>query len=389
MNRPLIWLGLLLACLLGAGGYFVWSKAIPYDEVVDRGPSPEALANPYLAAEHFLSQQGLAVDHANSAERLTTLPAKGHSLLLLGERSNMSPRQVEQLLAWVKSGGHLLLVAEALWDEETGKSGDLLLDRLDIHQTLSDEPEELALTEKKSLKKKAPDLTKLYVDNETAPAYFSFDTDFNLTDPKHLAQFSANSARSSHLMQLDLGRGRVTVITDSDLWKTPSIGRHDNAWLLWYLTQGTGVTLLFNSDFDDLFTLLVRYFPQALVALIALVALALWRAGMRQGPIQSPPPNARRQLQEHLKASADFLLRRSGQGTLLRALQRDVLRAARRRHTGFEHLDNAEQWRVLEHLTHQPSHVISQALGPLPAKRLSSADFSRQVACLQTLRNAL
>lgn len=389
MNRPLIWVGLLLACLLGAGGYFVWSKAIPYDEVVDRGPSPEALANPYLAAEHFLSQQGLAVDHANSVERLTTLPAKGHSLLWLGERSNMSPRQVEQLLAWAKSGGHLLLVAEALWDEETGKSGDLLLDRLDIHQTLSDEPEELAPTEKKPLKKKAPDLTKLYVDNETAPAYFSFDTDFNLIDPKHLAQFSANSARSSHLMQLDLGRGRVTVITDSDLWKTQSIGRHDNAWLLWYLTQGTGVTLLFNSDFDDLFTLLVRYFPQALVALIALVALALWRAGMRQGPIQSPPPNARRQLQEHLKASADFLLRRSGQGTLLRALQRDVLRAARRRHTGFEHLDNAEQWRVLEHLTHQPSHVISQALGPLSAKRLSSADFSRQVACLQTLRNAL
>ncbi|MFL1389058.1 DUF4350 domain-containing protein [Pseudomonas tritici] len=388
MNRPLIWVGLLLACLLGAGGYFVWSKAIPYDEVVDRGSSPEALANPYLAAEHFLSQQGLAVDHANSVERLTTLPAKGHSLLLLGERSNMSPRQVEQLLAWAKSGGHLLLVAEALWDEETGKSGDLLLDRLDIHQTLSDEPEELAPTEKKPLKKKAPDLTKLYVDNETAPAYFSFDTDFNLTDPKHLAQFSANSARSSHLMQLDLGRGRVTVITDSDLWKTQSIGRHDNAWLLWYLTQGTAVTLLFNSDFDDLLTLLVRYFPQALVALIALVALALWRAGMRQGPIQSPPPNARRQLQEHLKASADFLLRRSGQGTLLRALQRDVLRAARRRHTGFEHLDNAEQWRVLEHLTHQPSHVISQALGPLPAKRLSSADFSRQVACLQTLRNA-
>lgn len=389
MNRPLIWVGLLLACLLGAGGYFAWSKAIPYDEVVDRGSSPEALANPYLAAEHFLSQQGLAVDHANSVERLTTLPAKGHSLLLLGERSNMSPRQVEQLLAWAKSGGHLLLVAEALWDEETGKSGDLLLDRLDIHQTLSDEPEELAPTEKKPLKKKAPDLTKLYVDNETAPAYFSFDTDFNLTDPKHLAQFSANSARSSHLMQLDLGRGRVTVITDSDLWKTQSIGRHDNAWLLWYLTQGTAVTLLFNSDFDDLFTLLVRYFPQALVALIALVALALWRAGMRQGPIQSPPPNARRQLQEHLKASADFLLRRSGQGTLLRALQRDVLRAARRRHTGFEHLDNAEQWRVLEHLTHQPSHVISQALGPLSAKRLSSADFSRQVACLQTLRNAL
>ena len=385
MKRPLLWVGLLLACLLGAGGLYVWHKAMPYDEVVDRGPSPEALGNPYLAAEHFLRQQGLAVERASGLERLSDLPPRGRSLLLLGERDNMTPRQVDQLLDWAKSGGHLLVVAEALWDEETAKSGDLLLDRLHIQQTLSDESEQPA----PARKQKKPDLTKLYVDNETAPAYFSFDTDFNLTDPKHLAQFSANSARSSHLMQLNLGQGRVTVVTDSDLWKTPGIGQHDNAWLLWYLNQGTDVSLLFNSDVDDLFTLLMRYFPQALVALAALIALALWQAGMRQGPIQAPAPRARRQLQEHLQASADFLLRRSGQGTLLHALQRDILRAARRRRPGFEHLNTADQWQVLEHLTRQPSHVISQALGPLAAKRLSSADFSRQVACLQTLRNAL
>jgi hypothetical protein len=385
MKRPLLWVGLLFACLLGAGGLYVWHKAMPYDEVVDRGPSPEALGNPYLAAEHFLRQQGLAVERASGLERLSDLPPRGRSLLLLGERDNMTPRQVDQLLDWAKSGGHLLVVAEALWDEETAKSGDLLLDRLHIQQTLSDESEQPA----PARKQKKPDLTKLYVDNETAPAYFSFDTDFNLTDPKHLAQFSANSARSSHLMQLNLGQGRVTVVTDSDLWKTPGIGQHDNAWLLWYLNQGTDVTLLFNSDVDDLFTLLMRYFPQALVALAALIALALWQAGMRQGPIQAPAPRARRQLQEHLQASADFLLRRSGQGALLHALQRDILRAARRRHPGFEHLNTADQWQVLEHLTRQPSHVISQALGPLAAKRLSSADFSRQVACLQTLRNAL
>jgi hypothetical protein len=385
MNRPFLWVGLLLMGLLGLGSYFLWSNAVPYDEVIDHGPSPEARANPYLAAEHFLRQHGLSVQHANGLERLATLPATGNSLLLLGERSNMSPRQVEQLLAWAKAGGHLLLVAEALWDEESGKSGDLLLDRLHLQQTLSDEPEEPA----QARKKRAPDLTKLYVDNETAPAYFSFDTDFNLTDPKHLAQFSANSAKSSHLMQLKLGQGNVTVITDSDLWKYPAIGRHDNAWLLWYLNQGTDVTLLFNSDVDDLFTLLLRYFPQALVALAALLALALWHAGMRQGPMRAPAPKARRQLLEHLQASADFLLRRSGQGVLLHALQRDILRAARRRHPGFEHLDTAEQQQALEQLTRQPSHVISQALGPLPAKRLSSADFSRQVASLQTLRNAL
>lgn len=385
MNRPVMWVGLVLACLLGAGAFYAWHKAIPYDEVVDRGPSPEARANAFLAAEYFLRERGLNVEHANSLERLSNLSPKGNSLLLLGERSNMTPRQVEQLLDWAKSGGHLLLVAEALWDEDTGKSGDLLLDRLNIHQTLSETFDQPASPRKK----KAPDLTKLYVDNETAPAYFSFDTDFNLTDPKHLAQFSANSAKASHLMQRDFGQGTITVITDSDLWKTANIGKHDNAWLLWYLNQGKDVTLLFNSEADNLLALLMRYFPEALVALIALVALALWQAGMRQGPIQAPAPKARRQLQEHLKASADFLLRRGGQSTLLQALQRDIQRAARRRHPGFEHLETVEQWQVLERLTRQPFHVISQVLGPLPAKRLSSADFSRQVAQLQTLRNAL
>ncbi|MFO2462577.1 DUF4350 domain-containing protein [Pseudomonas sp. 15FMM2] len=385
MNRPLLGLGLLLSCLLVAGGFYAWHKAIPYEEVVDRGPSPEAQANPYLAAEHFLRKQGLSVAHVNNLEHLASLPPNGNSLLLLGERSHMSPRRVEQLLAWTKAGGHLLLVAEAIWDDETQASGDLLLDRLQLRQLFSENFDQTALHRKRN----KPDLTRLYVDNETDPTFFSFDTDFHLIDPRHLAQFSANSAKASHLMQLHLGQGKVTVITDSELWKTPAIALHDNAWLLWHLTQGTDVTLLSNNDAEDLFSLLLRYFPQALVALAALILLGLWQAAMRQGPVQAPAPRARRQLQEHLNASADFLLRRSGQNSLLQALQRDILRTARRRHPGFEHLDADEQWQALERLTHQPALIISQALGPLPAKRLSSVDFSRQVAYLQTLRNAL
>ncbi|PRW93622.1 DUF4350 domain-containing protein, partial [Pseudomonas fragi] len=81
-------------------------------------------------------------------------------------------------------------VAEALWDEEAGTSGDLLLDRLTIRQTLSDTFDEPVPPRKKT----KPDLTKLYVDNESAPAYFSFDTYFDLSDAKRLAEFSANSA---------------------------------------------------------------------------------------------------------------------------------------------------------------------------------------------------
>ncbi|MFO6085494.1 hypothetical protein ACLBTQ_11760, partial [Pseudomonas aeruginosa] len=71
------------------------------------------------------------------------------------------------------------------------------------------------------------------------------------------------------------------------------------------------------------------------------------------------------------------------------SLQRDILRRARRRHPGFEQLGVAEQWQILGRMTRLPPSAISQAMRPYPAQRLSAADFTRQVAHLQSLRNAL
>jgi hypothetical protein len=379
-------IGVFIAVLLIALSVYLYVKATPYQADIDHGPSPEAQANPYLAAEHFLRKQGLSVNHANSLDILPTLEPHQHSLLLLGDRDNMTPRQVDQLLNWTRAGGRLLFVAQSLWDEQTGQSNDLLLDRVQLHQSLSKDLKDPPHTIDDD---PYPKLTKLYLEDENAPAYAGFDTAFHLEDPKNLAQAWANSGKATHMMQLNHGLGSIIVVTDADLWKTPAIDQYDNAWLLWYLTADTNVTLLFNTDHDSLLTLLLRYFPQALVALFALIGLGFWHVGVRQGPLLEPAPRARRQLQEHLRASADFMLRRNGQQHLLHALQHDILRRVRRRHPGFEQLGVAEQWLVLARLTGQPTRAISQAMSPRPKQRLSSAEFSRQVAHLQTLRNAL
>ncbi|WDH52076.1 MULTISPECIES: DUF4350 domain-containing protein [Pseudomonas] len=387
MNRRLLpLLALLVAGLLGGLLLYLYLNARPYQETIDHGPSPQARANPYLAAEMFLRQRGLQVHHANGLEVLPTLKPQQHSLLLLGERSNMTPQQVEQLLDWARAGGRLLFVAEALWNKEAGRSGDLLLDRLHLRQFLS---KDLKAPPPGAGKEPYPKLTKLYLEDQDAPAYIGFDTDFHLEDPDNLAQSWANSARATHMMQLSYGQGSVTVLTDAEIWKTPLIAKYDNAWLLWYLSADSDVTLLFDTDHDSLWSLLLKYFPQALVALAALLGLWLWHVGVRHGPMQAPMPRARRQLREHLQASAHFLLRHTGQQGLLHSLQQDILRRAQHRHPGFERLTAAEQGQVLARLTRQPDSVISQALAPQPAQRLSSADFSRLVTHLQTLRNAL
>jgi len=208
-------LGALFAVLLGALCVYLYLKATPYQEVVDHGASPEARANPYLAAEQFLRKQGLAVTHANSLDVLPGIDPRQHSLLLLGDRSTMTPRQIDQVLNWTRAGGRLLFVAESLWDEKTGQSNDVLLDRVQLHQILS-----------KDLKDPPPDpiddpypkLTKLYLEDEDAPAYVSFDTEFHLEDPKNLAQSWANSGKATHMMQLDHGLGSITVADFQQLW---------------------------------------------------------------------------------------------------------------------------------------------------------------------------
>lgn len=387
MNRRgwLMTLGLLVAASLVALSVYLYIKATPYPIEIDHGPSPEAQANPYLAAEHYLRKQGLVVSHANSLDVLPGLEPRQHSLLLLGDRYNMSPRQIDQLMNWTRAGGRLLFVAQSLWDETTGQSNDLLLDRVQLRQSLSKDLKDPAPADGNPY----PQLTQLYLENEDAPAYASFDTAFHLEDPKNLAQAWANSGKATHMMQLNHGLGSIIVVTDAELWKTSAIEQYDNAWLLWYLTADTDVTLLFNTRHEHLWTLLLRYFPQALVALLALIGLGLWHVGVRHGPLLQPTPKARRQLLEHLRASADFKLRRDGQQSLLHALQQDVLRRIRRRHPGYDQLGVAEQWLVLSRLTGQPTRAISQAMGPRSKQRLSSAEFSRQVAHLQTLRNAL
>ncbi|MDY7561757.1 DUF4350 domain-containing protein [Pseudomonas sp. 10B1] len=402
MTKRKMWvIGLLALAIIALAGRYFFSHFERYSEVIDHGPSPAARANPYLAAEQFLRQRLVPVNVTHVISNLPDARSDQRTLLLLASRENMTPRQVDQLLNWTKSGGHLLFIAEQLWDEHKGRSGDLLLDRVQVHQVLSANLQAPDHRNSNPLKpssdlllaspppSESPQLTKLYLENESDPAYFSFDTRFHLEDPKDHAQTWANSDGSTHMMQLVYGDGLITVLTDSDLWKNNAIDHFDNAWLLWYLTQHSAVTMLLQVEHGDLFSLLLRYFPQAIITLALMTGLLLWHIGMRHGPLQAPESRARRQLVEHLRASADFLLRSGGQYVLLSGLQQDILRRARQRHPGFERLSVADQWQVLARLTQQPTSAIGQALRPRPNKRLSATEFTRQVAHLQTLRNAL
>lgn len=369
----------------------IWlgSQLQRYEDVVEHGPAPQARSNDYLAAELFLRDLGLQVARHDGIAGLETLPNSSQTLLLLGDRRNMTPRQTERLLDWAAAGGHLVVVAERLWDEKTGKSGDLLLDRLNLQQYSTRDLDEEAQSPQSSTAEQHPQLTKLYLENESAPAYLAFDTDFHLYDADNRAHAWANSAGATHMLQLQHGNGLVTALTDSWIWQNRNIDEYDHAWLLWYLTQDSEVTLVHRSEHDGLLAQLRKHFPETLTALGLLILFALWHVGQRFGPLLPAASPARRQLQEHLRGSAEFLLRHGREQSLLQRLQQDIQRRANVRHPGFEQLPLSGQLTLLAQLSSLPPASIEQAMRPTPQQRLSATEFTRQVAYLQTLRNAL
>ncbi|MGE4408515.1 DUF4350 domain-containing protein [Pseudomonas sp.] len=388
-RRRSLLLAALAALLMASLGYWLAGKLHPYEDIVDHGPAPEARANPYLAAELFLRGLGLQVAHHEGLAGLEALPSHGQTLLLLGDRSQLSPRQSDRLLQWAAAGGHLVFVAERLWDEEAGKSGDLLLDRLNLQQYATDERDHGDAAATATSAEQHPQLTKLYLENESAPAYLAFDTAFHLYDADNRAHAWANSAGATHMLQLQHGDGLITALTDAWIWQTPHIAAYDHAWLLWYLTQDSAVTLVHHNDRPGLLPLLRRYFPEALTALALFALLGLWHAGQRFGPRQEPSSAARRQLREHLRGTAEFLLRHDGQHSLMQRLRHDIQRRAGHRHPGFEHLPADSQLQILAQLARLPVASVEQAMRALPQRRMPATDFTRQVARLQSLRNAL
>ncbi|MCQ2029143.1 DUF4350 domain-containing protein [Stutzerimonas zhaodongensis] len=388
MSRRRISSLLLVAVLIAALLAFAASKATSYSEVIEHGPAPEVRSTPYLAAEQFLVAQKRAVDRADNLAALGGLPPENRILLLLGERADMTPMQAEQLLEWVTNGGHLVFVAERIWDERSASSGDLLLDALGLQQyeTIA---EESADSSKQSGADRNLELTRLYLENEEAPAYLAFDTSFHLYDAGKKAHAWANSQGATHMLQLQHGAGLITALTDSWIWQNDRIDGYDHAWLLWYLTQDREVTFVYRTGHDSLAKQLLKHFPEALLALLLILAFTLWHLSHRLGPLIETTNHGRRQLEEHIRASADFLYRRAGQGHLLTSLQHDIMRQAQRRHPGYEILAHDQQCQVLAAFSGLHIDTIDHALRPPPPKPVSVAEFTAQVAHLQTLRNSL
>ncbi|MBW2273121.1 MAG: DUF4350 domain-containing protein [Deltaproteobacteria bacterium] len=439
-SRRLLWIGLASAGLLGVALFS--THGIEWvEKVIDLGYGEEALRNRYLAAELFLREQGVKAETVSGMGILERLPSSGDALVITSTRRAMSARRVERLARWVEHGGHLLVVAREPYDEETGSSLDPLLTRYGIHlidpgdeetgedgeetaepgeevadaldesqrdESQSEEEPDAEETIADEIEQTVGDVLEEALSGELPACWEATDVIATLASRdlpralelelaqgrRHLVHSSGESSAvalgesGAQLIHLPVGQGQLTAATSLSIWANHRIHCRDHAYLLWRLTGPTAkVWLLHDPEIPSLAALLGAKLPLTCAGVTAL--LLVWAAAksIRFGPMRPGSEGERRELLEHLEASAHFLWRRGLLGGALEELREEIALRAAAHHRSWTRLDATGRIRTLAELAELPEPEVYAAFTRTPPLRRRELVHTMQT--LQAIRRML
>ncbi len=369
MNRPNWVIGSVLALFLGAlAAIWFFSNFERVTEEREVGLQAEARRNPLLALERLLAAQGVP---AEGRIHLGELPPPPATVFLAAAGQSPYLARASELRAWMNRGGHLVLVPVPRSGEG---ENDPLLKPFGIQ----------ARFERKAPRE--PELAIVKLREARAPLKVQFLPRTSLAYGGSRAPVAIAGAANQHLVQIAVGAGRLTVLSDDSFLRNGSIGKHDHAAAGLALLAGNGPTWLVREHLGtSLADVLWRSAREAVIAFAVLVLLALWAAAARFGPLLPAEDPRRRRLLDHITGSGRFLWRNGRAGALIDSSREALMRAVLYRHPDW--LKAADLKERLAEAAKLPADEVRRALdGKAPA---SEADFTATIRTLETLRKSL
>jgi len=384
------WVGWLLLAGLAVA---VFLATCERDEVeLPRGYVGEAARNHYFAAQRLLARMGMPAKSFSDVGALASLPPENSTLVVPTARRAVDAETSQRLLEWAERGGHLVVVTWELWDDPN-RNADPILDAVGARQFLNGDgqadPNDAGDGEPESRR-----VAEVEFPDRDEPLQVRFDPRFRfeLSDAaSESVMLEIADDAGSHWVTLRRGKGLVTALTDDIFMTQPQIGELDHAELVYRMSRLGGhrgpVWFVYGDQHPSAARLVWRHLWMVAASGLALLALWLWSASRRFGPIAPDAVQARRELMEHVRASGRLQWRRGGAGALLSAVREALLARMRERHPGFQSLTPSEQARRLETLSGVPSARVADALAfgaePDPTR------FIAKIAILEKLRRSL
>jgi len=395
-------LRLVLSALALAAAAWVVDRT-EWVEVTEPVPLPDAMREDgTFVAQHLLKQLGMRV---RAAQDLQALPPPDATLLLSTPFWNLLSGADDRLRQWVQGGGHLVVDLAML---ERPSTGAWFVPRL--LPSPRDGPMRNAADWCRVLSP-APSGTPSANWADSAGFVLCNWGDQRLQPVPGAHWTLVNEQGDVVVQRLAVGKGQITAFAggfrfdwqNSGPWQAAShaearrllnfsnrgLLEGDNAALLAALVDaraGAEVWFVTRMQRPPLPLWLWQQVAPALLLAAGALALALWRGGVRFGPLQADPPAARRSVAAQVQGLADFLDRRQPEalhGFACRAL----LEAAAPHINGWARMAPADRTAALARHTGLPADTLAQALQPR-VKRTASA-WADTLALLETARRSL
>lgn len=348
---------------------------------VTSGYSEEARRNPLLAAERFLARLKFDVASVSSTDLWRTPPDPGDVLVVYRFTPPAGERRRTLLREWIEAGGHLIIGSDGVPDkkEDDRKKLSGLLAELGVRVY---EPE---------YDEDRPWQTRVDVDFAAVeePVGITMSTARQLEDTEELAVAAMPLEDGWGLLQYEVGEGMVTVLADNSFLSNRRIGDDDHAFALALLVglSHTGkVWLVHDVAMPSLLELAWQYAAQVLVALLVVTALWLWKLSARLGPVLPPMQAPRRDISEHLAASATYLWQLDRAQALFQQNRQRIEQAWLGKHYVLRAMAAAERCEWIAARTGLTPHAVERALY---AEYAGEGDFIEMSSILQVLRTAL
>lgn len=334
---------------------------------VPTGLRGEARTNPLLAAQRTLQRLGV---ESRIQYGLGTLPMGGETLLTAEGALSIDGPILTGFLDWVEGGGRAIVCLDG-FAVDTSLFGALGLD----------EDDEFYFPEEETapwLGRRSALLEALALERIDGDDYWKdllgFDVELRSQDGLLLSGDVAEPA-----FEIDLGDGRVTVMTSGRIFNNQELGDEQHAELLYELvteSEPPEALVIAYVETPGLWGLLTTRAPYALWGGLALLLLWLWKSWPRFGPVENLDSLGTAGFRTHAAAVGRFLWKHDRGPALLRSVRKATLADLRSRIPASGGLDPAALSRVLAERTGQDADDIEHALfsdGPMRPEALVAA----------------
>ena len=288
------------------------------EESYELGYKGEARRNAFLAASRIYEAYGYETHYSMS---LKDLPSTD-SVLFMPAASITTTSRAQRLIQWIEDGGHLVYMLNSAsylsWQDEGENSLEpdvvdhpvLEAFNIGFGRVLSTEVHDFSLGE-----------------YELAVEFPSSAT-FDISETLDTKGFVGDNASETVLAHIGAGWGALTVINNVYPLRNRAIDERDNADFALALADLNGsseVWFVYASDLS-FFGMLWEKLWMALLGLLVLLLLWLWKVIPRFGPLYPPAAVLPRHFTSHLLMTAQFLWRHGRPETLLDPVRRRLVK---------------------------------------------------------------